>query len=83
MVQGCPQLLAAAGMKIPMTAVGGAIPAIPSLGGTEAVFPAVPLVASSGIGDGLSPVPEKIFKKTLKLEFMDMKDLLPKARIGR
>ena len=76
-----PMVSAAAGVEIPMALVGGVIPAIPSLDSMEAAFSAVTLVASSGIGDGLIPVPEKISKKILKLEFVDMKDLLSESWI--
>ena len=39
------------------------------------MFAAVPCVSSSGIGDGLIPVPEKISKRILKLDFVDIKEL--------
>ena len=58
-----PTVSATAEVEIPTASVGGVIPTVPSLGGTEAMCAAVPRVPSSGIGDGLIPVPEKIAKR--------------------
>ena len=78
-----PTVLATAGVEIPTASVGGVIPTVPSLGGTKAMFPAVPLVPSSGIGDGLIPVPEKISKRILKLDCVDIKELMPESWIEK
>ena len=76
-----PTVSATAGVEIPTASVGGVIPTVPSMGGTEAMCAAVPRVPSSGIGNGLIPVPEKIAKRILKLDFVDMKELMPESWI--
>ena len=54
----------------------GMLPSLLPAGGGSGAVPVL-AVGASGMGDGLVPVPEKIAKKILGMEFVEMRDLLP------
>ena len=60
----------------PVTALPGAhiLPRLPNLNAGDTVVP-----AAMFMGDGLVPVPERIVAKILKLEFVEMQDLIPET----
>ena len=72
-----PTLPASTGHMAMTAGVAQSLPAVASfgLGVGEVSVPTVP--AGWFMGEGLLPVPEKITKKTLNLDFVEMRDLMP------
>ena len=72
-----PVFSANEGLSIPtMSTTSAAISVVPSI---TTLTSAVGVSAGSYLGEGLMPVPEKLANKIIKLEFVEMQDLMPET----